>query len=77
MLTRRRTESAKTIGGYEYADLGLPSGLLWAKCNVGATKETECGNYYKYGAGATAGATDTSFYTGTETQLSTIVDTAR
>lgn len=24
------------IGGYEYVDLGLPSGLLWATCNVGA-----------------------------------------
>lgn len=25
---------------YEYIDLGLPSGLKWAKCNVGAEKET-------------------------------------
>lgn len=25
---------------YEYVDLGLPSGLKWAKCNVGAEKET-------------------------------------
>ena len=23
--------------GHEYIDLGLPSGTLWAKCNVGAT----------------------------------------
>ena len=25
------------IGGYEYVDLGLPSGTLWATYNVGAT----------------------------------------
>ena len=23
-----------TYNGYEYVDLGLPSGLKWAKCNV-------------------------------------------
>ena len=28
-------------GDYEYVDLGLPSGLLWAKCNVGAAQETD------------------------------------
>jgi hypothetical protein len=37
---------------YEYVDLGLPSGTLWAKCNVGASVETDYGNYYKYGKGA-------------------------
>ena len=26
---------------YEYVDLGLPSGTLWAKCNVGASSETD------------------------------------
>lgn len=35
--------------GYEYVDLGLPSGILWAKCNVGANSETESGNYYAWG----------------------------
>ena len=24
------------INGHEYVDLGLPSGLKWATCNVGA-----------------------------------------
>jgi len=32
-----------------YVDLGLPSGLLWAKCNVGATAPEEFGNYYAWG----------------------------
>ena len=26
------------INGHEYVDLGLPSGIKWATCNVGATK---------------------------------------
>jgi hypothetical protein len=30
-------------------DLGLPSGTLWACCNVGAKKPEECGNYYAWG----------------------------
>ena len=30
-------------------DLGLPSGTLWACCNVGATKQEECGSYFAWG----------------------------
>ena len=37
------------IDGYDYVDLRLPSGTLWATCNVGATSSTECGNYYAWG----------------------------
>jgi hypothetical protein len=35
--------------GHEYVDLCLPSGTLWAKCNVGATKETDYGGHYQWG----------------------------
>ena len=35
--------------GHEYVDLGLPSGLLWATCNVGADSPEEYGNYYAWG----------------------------
>ncbi len=35
--------------GHEYVDLGLPSGLLWASCNVGATASEEAGNYFSWG----------------------------
>ena len=35
--------------GHEYVDLGLPSGTLWAKCNVGATKPEEYGDYFAWG----------------------------
>lgn len=45
--TKRATKG--TINGHEYVDLGLPSGTLWATCNVGASKETSKGNYYAWG----------------------------
>ena len=35
---------------YEYVDLGLPSGLKWAKCNVGAETETDFGDYFMWGS---------------------------
>ena len=34
---------------YEAVDLGLPSGLKWAICNVGANSPEEYGNYYAWG----------------------------
>lgn len=33
----------------EFVDLGLPSGLKWAKCNLGAQSETEVGAYFSWG----------------------------
>ncbi len=40
-----------TSGGvYESVDLGLPSGTLWAKYNVGATSETDYGDLFAWGA---------------------------
>lgn len=35
--------------GHEYVDLGLPSGTLWATCNVGATKPEDFGDYFAWG----------------------------
>ena len=35
---------------YEYIDLGLPSGLKWAKCNIGTEKETDYGYYFMWGS---------------------------
>ena len=34
---------------YEYVDLGLPSGTLWATCNVGASSPEEYGDYFAWG----------------------------
>ena len=33
----------------DYVDLGLPSGLKWAKCNLGAPKPSEPGDHYAWG----------------------------
>ena len=35
--------------GFDYADLGLPSGTLWATCNVGATSPEQTGLYFAWG----------------------------
>ena len=35
--------------GFEYVDLGLPSGTKWAKNNVGANSETDYGLYFAFG----------------------------
>ena len=34
---------------HEYVDLGLPSGTLWASCNVGADNPWEYGDYFAWG----------------------------
>lgn len=65
------------IDNYEYVDLKLPSGLLWATCNVGASVETDYGNYYQWGAGATQYASTNQYYTGTTNPLPVEYDTAR
>lgn len=41
--------SSDAFNGYEYVDLGLPSGTLWAKMNVGAESETDAGLYFAWG----------------------------
>ena len=35
-------------GDHDYVDLGLPSGTLWAACNVGANTPEGYGNYYAW-----------------------------
>lgn len=85
MITERRrvegvsldpTTGRGIVDGYEAVDLKLPSGTLWATCNVGATSESGYGNYYMYGKGSTVYNRRDSAYTGTENPLSSSVDTA-
>jgi hypothetical protein len=38
-----------SYNGHDYVDLGLPSGLLWATCNVGANAPEEYGDYFAWG----------------------------
>ena len=37
------------INGHEWVDLGLPSGTLWATCNVGADSPQETGDFFAWG----------------------------
>lgn len=41
--------SSNTINGHEYVDLGLPSGIKWATCNVGASSPSKRGDYFAWG----------------------------
>ncbi len=41
--------SFTTLDDYVYVDLGLPSGLLWATCNVGADNPEDYGDYFAWG----------------------------
>lgn len=41
--------SEGNVGEHEYVDLGLPSGTLWATCNVGANSPEEYGDYFAWG----------------------------
>lgn len=34
---------------HEFVDLGLPSGTLWATCNIGANQPEDCGDYFAWG----------------------------
>ena len=38
-----------STGEVNYVDLGLPSGTLWATCNIGADASEEYGDYFAWG----------------------------
>lgn len=39
----------RVVNGHKFVDLGLPSGLLWAETNIGASSATDDGDYYAWG----------------------------
>lgn len=43
------SEAENFIDGHGYVDLGLPSGTLWATCNIGASSPTDLGEQYAWG----------------------------
>ena len=43
-------DQINSLGGMVFVDLGLPSGTLWAKCNIGATSESDYGDYFMWGS---------------------------
>ena len=48
-LTFNPQQPAPQGDDHEYVDLGLPSGTLWATCNVGANAPEEYGDYFAWG----------------------------
>ena len=44
-----KTATTGTLNGHEWVDLGLPSGTLWATCNVGAEMPEDYGDYFAWG----------------------------
>ena len=49
-----KLDSMAVVGRYDtdnkaYVDLGLPSGTLWATCNVGASSPGQYGDYFAWG----------------------------
>ena len=55
-------QSTVTDDSSNWVDLGLPSGIKWAVCNVGATSPTDYGNYYAWGETSPKGVYDWSTY---------------
>ena len=55
-------EKPNTENGHEWVDLGLPSGLKWATCNVGANAPEEYGDYFAWGETTTKSTYDWSTY---------------
>lgn len=45
----KNVEKTEKAINTEYVDLGLPNGTLWAKCNIGATTETDYGVSFSWG----------------------------
>ena len=43
------TPSYTLINGHKFVDLGLPSGLLWARTNIGAASSADDGDYFAWG----------------------------
>lgn len=67
-----------SLNGHDYVDLGLPSGTMWATCNIGAKKPSDYGNYYAWGEVVTKAIYSESTYTysGTSERLPASADAA-
>ena len=46
---KKQNSDNGTYKGHDYIDLGLPSGTMWATCNVGAESPDQYGDYFAWG----------------------------
>ncbi|MBO7134868.1 MAG: hypothetical protein J6W06_12025 [Bacteroidales bacterium] len=67
-----------TLNGHEWIDLGLPSGIKWATCNVGATTSEAYGDYFAWGETSTKSTytEDNYTYSSNPTTLPSSADAA-
>lgn len=61
---------------YEYVDLGLASGTLWATVNLGASSPTDFGDFYMIGKGSRQYNSGDTEYSGTADPLPLSLDAA-
>ena len=47
--TKDSSSGVVNANGHAYVDLGLPSGTLWATCNIGANAPEDYGDYFSWG----------------------------
>lgn len=50
---KKEDKTSDVTYDHEFVDLGLPSGTLWAKCNVGASNPEDMGDYFAWGETST------------------------
>ena len=60
-----KSDKSGVIDGREYVDLGLPSGTLWATCNIGAENPEDYGDYFAWGETSGYNSGKTTFSWGT------------
>lgn len=60
--TKELKDNNGTLDGHDYVDLGLPSGTLWATCNVGADTPEGYGDYFAWAETQTKGTYDWDTY---------------
>ena len=46
--TSTKLSVSGTLNGHDYVDLGLPSGLRWATCNIGSKSPAGYGDYFAW-----------------------------
>lgn len=55
-------DNGKTIYDYEWVDLQLPSGTLWANRNLGATNEADSGKYFQWACSTSLSTSQSGTY---------------
>ena len=68
-----KAECQVMVDEHDWVDLGLPSGTLWATCNVGASSPEEYGDYFAWGETTTSSTYDWSAYFDTDDGGSTFM----